>query len=215
VFEFADEFILYSNSVDARNPDSSESVLKVRPLSGDTGATIPVPHPISRIMRLDRDAVAIGELGKTLHFSLVSLTGSLNSPRHFAFTDSTDIYFTLYRVIYRRTGPDSGLLAVPVDNLNINPHEDNPSSMLFLSKTSSGLSLAGRIVTHEPVVMDDDCKSTCGFWFDDASAFFIGDRIFAVVRYELVEARYEDGRIREIERISFAPRGVGRETRNY
>jgi hypothetical protein len=46
----------------------------------------------------------------------------------------------------------------------------------------------------------------CDDWYFDADAFFIGDRIFSLLRYELVESVYENDRVREIGRVSFAPR---------
>jgi hypothetical protein len=208
-FGFTDDFVLYSNSVSAANPDVAESMLNVMPLSEAGGATVPVAHPIFLIKGLDNEAVAIGPLGNALHFSVIGLADPVNSSKHFAFTDSTDIDFTRQRVIYQPARGETGLLAVPVHNRNRSRPDEgyyNAPSILFLSKTKSGLSFAGRIAARESAVLDDKCKSGCEDWFFDADAFFIGDRIFSLLRYELVESVYENGRIREIGRVSFAPR---------
>ena len=42
-------------------------------------------------------------------------------------------------------------------------------------------------------------------WYGNARPIFIGDRVFALLGYELVEGSFTDGRIRE-RRVDFAPR---------
>jgi len=207
-FGFVGDFVLYANGANAAEPEPTESVLNVMPLSGVGGATIEVAHPIFLFKALDAEAVAIGPLGKTLHFSVYNPADPIHSSSHFAFVDSTDIDFTRQSVIYKPLGAESGLLAAPVHNRNRSRPDEgyyNAPSILFLSKTKSGLSLAGRIGAHQSGVVNDDCKTTCDDWFFDATAFFVGDRIFSLLRYELVESAYENGHIREIGRISFAP----------
>ena len=54
--------------------------------------------------------------------------------------------------------------------------------------------------------MDDACKASCVDWYGNARPIFIGERVFALLGYELVEGQLADGRVRERRRVDFAPR---------
>ena len=43
-------------------------------------------------------------------------------------------------------------------------------------------------------------------WYDNARGIFDGERIFALIGYELIEARMIDGRLVERQRVNFMPR---------
>jgi hypothetical protein len=53
---------------------------------------------------------------------------------------------------------------------------------------------------------DDARRVSCVDWYGNARPLFLRGRIFALLGYELVEGREDDGRIRELRRVSFAPR---------
>ena len=42
-------------------------------------------------------------------------------------------------------------------------------------------------------------------WYGNARPIFVGDRVFALMGYELVEGAVSGGQIRETGRASFAP----------
>lgn len=51
----------------------------------------------------------------------------------------------------------------------------------------------------------DGCVASCVDWYGNARPIFIGDRIYGLLGYELVEGEMVDGRIRERRRVSFMP----------
>ena len=53
--------------------------------------------------------------------------------------------------------------------------------------------------------VDDGCIASCIDWYGDARPIFLGDRIFALLGYEIVEGREQGGRIRELRRIDLTP----------
>ena len=58
------------------------------------------------------------------------------------------------------------------------------------------------------------CKASCVDWYGNARPIFLGDRVFALLGYELVEGqlageRWQE-RIEERRRISFAPNAAAR-----
>ena len=57
-------------------------------------------------------------------------------------------------------------------------------------------------------VADDACKASCVDWYGNARPLFLRGRIFALLGYELVEGRFEDGQVRELARVNFSPAPV-------
>jgi hypothetical protein len=43
-------------------------------------------------------------------------------------------------------------------------------------------------------------------WYGNARPLFLRGRVFALLGYELVEGTLDDGRLRELRRVTFAPR---------
>jgi hypothetical protein len=74
---------------------------------------------------------------------------------------------------------------------------------------------------------DDACKASCVDWYGNARPIFLGDRVLALMGYEIVEGRLHGGgwrfgeqpgvlaaeQIVERRRISFAPNAAWREGR--
>ena len=57
----------------------------------------------------------------------------------------------------------------------------------------------------DPAPVDDHCVASCVDWYGNARPLFVGDRVFALLGYEIVEGRVWGGRIQEVGRVSFAP----------
>jgi hypothetical protein len=51
----------------------------------------------------------------------------------------------------------------------------------------------------------DDCRASCIDWYGNARPIFIGERVFALLGYELVEGGFDRDRIRERRRVDFSP----------
>jgi hypothetical protein len=64
----------------------------------------------------------------------------------------------------------------------------------------------GELEARPERAVDDGCRASCVDWYGNARPLFVRGRVFALLGYELVEGRLEDGRIRELRRASFAPR---------
>jgi hypothetical protein len=53
---------------------------------------------------------------------------------------------------------------------------------------------------------DDACQVSCVDWYGNARPIFIGERVYALMGYELVEGRVYDDALVELRRVNFAPR---------
>jgi hypothetical protein len=107
----------------------------------------------------------------------------------------------------------SGILGLPVARLLQRRGERpvNSAALLFLNRADGRLSHAGELAasTGEGGQAADACQASCVDWYGNARPIFIGDRLFGLLGYELVEGTRERGNVREIGRTSFAP-GLGR-----
>ncbi len=109
-------------------------------------------------------------------------------------------YLTRHGEYYRADGADEGLLVLPVGRTL------EPRDLLVLRREGTSLSVAGRLMAPRPPYSDDGCRASCAAWYADGRPVFIGNRIYAVLGYELVEAGLEpDGTVRERRRLNFMP----------
>ena len=120
---------------------------------------------------------------------------------------------------FHATGDDGGVLGLPV----LGPAA-RPRHGVYAQR--AGVGLGGVPAPARPCLQrarancsaqpgaarDDACKASCVDWYGNARPIFLGDRVFALMGYELVEGRLHRGpwhdrseRLEERRRIVFAP----------
>jgi len=106
---------------------------------------------------------------------------------------------------YKPSAEDEGIVGLPT--LRFQPEGDAESSaVLYLRNRSLRLSRMGSLGSREPAIVDEACKASCIDWYGNASPIFVGDRVFALLGYELVEGHVDGDHINERRRANFAPR---------
>lgn len=110
---------------------------------------------------------------------------------------------------------DGGMYAIPVfiepeenkirENGNSYYAEDI-ADMLY-TRVNSDLSMqaAGRLEGGKNLIWysNDDCKISCYDWYGSARPIFWGDRIFALLKHELIEGVLIGDEVHELQRIDF------------
>ena len=193
-----------------------------------SGSTQPVTlepgHDIERIEAMGRDAVLVGNVGADLHFTSVRLgrSGAGLGGRHVQPGASQGETRT-HGFFFRPTGSDEGLLGLPVlehgsqGRHGVYAGGHGSASVLYLRQRELGFTPLGQLHSRPASARDDACKASCVDWYGNARPIFLGDRVFALLGYELVEGALtgarSDERIEERRRISFAPREAWREGR--
>jgi len=66
----------------------------------------------------------------------------------------------------------------------------------------------GQLRAHDEDEQADDCEASCVDWYGNSRPVFIDDRVFALLGYQLVEGEIRGSGIREIRRVSFAPKAL-------
>ena len=87
------------------------------------------------------------------------------------------------------------------------------SAIMFLRRENRLFDMAGRLDADARRAVDDACVASCVDWYGNARPIFIGNRVFALMGYELVEGRLSNRSINEVRRVNFAPPPRGRPRR--
>ena len=215
---FVGRFLLYAAGAFAAQ-DRTMTLFAV-PLDGGAVAPVAVPHGIDRIEVMGSDAVVVGNDAKgRLGFSAVQLSPGGVQRLNSQFLTAASEGERRSQAFFYRPDPGSadgasGTLGLPVsralaDN-RLARFLGSGSAVAFLRREDRRLVPAGELAARPADARDDGCQASCVDWYGNARPIFLGDRIFALMGYELVEGRLEQGRIVEVARTDFSRAGGGR-----
>lgn len=184
------------------------------PLDGGAVARIAVPHGVDRLDIIGSDAIAIGsDARERLGFSAIELGGRAHLGDTYLLPAAREGERRSQAFFYRpdddsRDGA-SGMLGLPVTReLGDSPIArflGSGSAVAFLRRDARRFSPAGELVANAKGARDDACQASCVDWYGNARPIFLGNRVFALMGYELVEGRLAGGLIGERARVDFAP----------
>jgi hypothetical protein len=168
---------------------------------------VPIGHPVDRVDALGRDGIVIGESEGALHFSSLALGDRPMPAGRFSLANASQGEQRTHGFFYRATGERNGIVGLPI--LGGGERGGEGASVLYLRNSALQLQEAGRLDAMRNTQVDDACKASCVDWYGNARPIFIGDRVFALLGYELVEGRFGSDpagmSIRERRRIDFSP----------
>ncbi len=166
------------------------------------GAVQPVhtDHVVERIDALGDDAILVGSRGADLHFTSVSLKRNATPVSTYVQPDAAQGDARTHGFFYKPESDNKGIVGLPIVRGN-----GGSAAVLYLRNLALRLSRMGSLNSHASASIDDACKASCVDWYGNARPIFLGDRVFALLGYELVEGRVDAGSIRERRRADFAP----------
>lgn len=197
------------------------STLVAAGLRGGPVAQLRLPHAVERLDQLGQDGVAIGNDPRgALVFTAVDLRRPMaRLGSSFTFPNAQQGENRSQAFFFRQDNADgsNGLLGLPITTQLQSQFArflGSGSSILFLKRQARQFDMAGRLDADPRGAADDACVASCVDWYGNARPIFIGDRVFALMGYELVEGRQErGGSIHEVARTNFAPPGRPRPPR--
>ena len=213
---FVGAYLLYGAGGSGYGAGEREGGIVAVPVAGGEAMRLPLPHGVERIEAMGRDALAIGNMGEGLGFTAIHLGNDRPSlGERYVQSAAAQGESRSHGFFYRpdRGSPDgsSGTIGLPVMR-SVEPTHRRyfgaAAAMLFLRRDNRAFTLAGELDARPGDVTDDACQASCVDWYGNARPIFLGDRVFALLGYELVEGSLRNGRIGEIGRVNFAPRGV-------
>ena len=154
--------------------------------------SLQLEHDVDRIEALGNDAVVIGPNGPNLVFSSVRLHGAKPAiaSRHVQ-ADASQGETRSHGFFYRTQGEHTGLLGLPLRGAEEPGYQQlsqGSVAILFLRSDHLRFTPLGQL-TSQPARNDDGCRASCVDWYGNARPIFLGDRLFALMGYELVEGR--------------------------
>ncbi|MBL8326747.1 MAG: beta-propeller domain-containing protein [Rubrivivax sp.] len=182
-----------------------------------TPVGLPLAHELERIEALGTHAVLVGNAGHELNFSALRLGPAVAelADRH-VVAGARQGESRSHGFFYKPLAADEGLLGLPLLAAGGTRHGagavfaggQGTASVLFLRQRDLRFAPAGELHAARELPRDDGCKASCVDWYGNARPIFLGERVFALMGYEIVEgsalARGGAGPIAERRRINLA-----------
>lgn len=159
-------------------------------------------HPVVRIEALGSNAVLVGPSGRDLRFTSVRLGERAEPIGAYVQHDAAQGDERTHGFFYRQTAPDEGIAGLPILRAEASGQQ---AAVLYLRNARLRLRPMGALESRQDHRADDGCRASCVDWYGNARPIFAGDRVFALMGYELVEGRVGGERIVERRRIDFSP----------
>lgn len=212
---FVGRHLFYGVGVDDDDYEPMGGVLHVVDLDRGGVQTHILDGRVVRIEPVGRDALVLTENAEGLSFRTYNLTPTTGRYRPqftdtFLLEDAAQAEYRSHAFFYRpdpvAADGEAGFLGLPVFEPNSygNRFSQVDARIVFLRRLNDRLTRVGDLYGWADPA-DDLCRASCFDWYGDARPIFVGERIFALLGYELVEGRIRDGRISPSRRVNFAP----------
>lgn len=160
-------------------------------------------HSTERIEALGNDAVVIGSSGNDLVFSSIRLDNKATPVAGYIQRNAVQSESRTHGFFYQPQDAQSGMLGLPI----LGGGDERPTAAVkYLRNKNLQLSDMGLLVAAPNARLDDNCKASCVDWYGNARPIFIGNRVYALMGYELVEGRVIGDSIVELRRLDYMPR---------
>lgn len=174
-------------------------------------AKITLPHGVDRIEAMGRDAVVMGAAADSLYFSAIRLAGTPGAAQRIALANAAQGETRSHGFFYKPDSlGESGTIGLPIASGGRAGYEQlrtGSASVAFIRNDGTTFRIAGRLAARSSET-DDACRASCVDWYGNARPIFLRGRIFALLGYELVEGIVTGGAVRDVGRVSFAPRAI-------
>jgi len=167
-----------------------------------------LPHGVDRIEQMGSDAVVVGTDGKDLHFTSLRLGEWPEIASRYTRKGASQGELRSHGFFYKPDGDDSGTLGLPISvpgRAGYRHLFENSAAILFLRNNSLQFREIGELGAQTENAIDDKCRASCVDWYGNARPLFLRGRVFALLGYEIVEGTLDDGRMKELRRVNYAP----------
>ena len=168
-----------------------------------------LPHGVDRIEQMGSDAVIVGTDGKDLHFSSLRLGQWPEVVSRYTRAGASQGELRSHGFFYKPDGETSGVLGLPISVPGRAGYKhlfESSAAILFLRNDSLQFHEVGELGSQPERAVDDQCRASCVDWYGNARPLFLRGRVFALLGYEIVEGKLDDGRMQELRRVNYSPR---------
>ncbi|MCM3900483.1 MAG: hypothetical protein ND866_02140 [Pyrinomonadaceae bacterium] len=209
---FVGDYLLYGTGSGWGYTEKSERprLYAVR-WTGGEAHQLSLAHGVDRIEQMGSDAVVVGTDGKNLHFTSVRLDESPAVVDRYTRAGASQGELRSHGFFYKPDGPDSGTLGLPISVPGRPGYRhlfEESAAILFLRNDSLRFEEVGELAARPERAVNDACRASCVDWYGNARPLFLRGRVLALLGYEIVEGALDDNRMRELRRVSYAPRRI-------
>ena len=170
--------------------------------AGGQAVPLALGHSTERIEALGNDALVVGNAGNDLVFSTIRLDAKAKPVSGYIQRNAVQSESRTHGFFYQPKEATSGVLGLPI----LGGNEQRPrAAVKFLHNKKLQLSDLGELAANASRIDDDHCQASCVDWYGNARPIFIGERVYALLGYELVEGRLQGDGITELRRVNYAP----------
>ena len=208
---FVNEYLIYGTGSGwgspSPNADKANNLFLVNWARGNSHQLI-LPHGVDRIEQMGSDAVIVGTDVKDLHFTSLRLGQWPEIVSRYTRKAASQGELRSHGFFYKPDGDDSGTLGLPISVPGRPGYHhlfEDSMAILFLRNDSLQFREVGELGAQSEKAIDDKCRASCVDWYGNARPLFLRGRVFALLGYEIVEGTIDDGRMKELRRVNFAP----------
>jgi Beta propeller domain len=207
---FIGNYLLYGTGSGWGRPEKNKEPnnLHIIEWSKSGSYKLELPHGVDRIEQLGNDAVVVGTDGTDLHFSAIRLGTRPEVVSRYTRREASQGETRSHGFFYKPDTENRGLLGLPISLPGRPGYEhlfESSAAILFLRNDGLQFREIGELTAQAEKAVNDQCRASCVDWYGNARPLFLRGRMFALLGYELVEGSVTDGRIRELDRINYAP----------
>lgn len=186
-----------------------------RVASPEDPTRVDLEQGVDRIEPLGDNAVVVGSRGSDLVFSPIELAQSgVHARRDYIRRNAAQgelrSHGFFYKDLSSKAGPSQGMIGLPIRGAAARGSRyltEGSASVLFLQENGLELRELGSLEASAIRTVNDGCRASCVDWYGNARPIFVGNRLFALMGYELVEGQVARSRLVERRRLDFTPRG--------
>ena len=207
---FVSDYLIYGTGSGWGYPEKSGERSNLFIVNWRTGNShqMTLPHGVDRIEQMGSDAVIVGTDGQNLHFSSVRLGQWPEIVSRYTRKDASQGELRSHGFFYKPEGANNGTLGLPISvpgRPGFRHLFQDSAAILFLRNDSLQFREVGELGSEPEKAIDDGCRASCVDWYGNARPLFLRGRVFALLGYEIVEGTMDDGRMKELRRINYAP----------
>lgn len=198
---FVGDVVLYGLGNGRNAPTEGATRLHAHRLGGTT-TSIPLEHPVDRIEPIGSNAVAIGSTGYDLNFVSVDLSDTPTAVGTHVQRDANQGETRSHGFFYRAASDTKGTLGLPLRHGRPDRRRSGSAEILYLSVEDLQFTPLGTLQSDRRTTRSDNCRVSCVDWYGNARPLFLGDRVLALLGYELVEGKFRVGELLERRRTN-------------
>ncbi len=199
---FVGDVVLYGTGASWGQPKEGKTPLVAHRLSDASTTTLELEHPIDRIEPMGSDAVVVGASGSDLHFAAVDLASKPRAGGTHVEENANQGETRSHGFFYRPSAEREGTVGLPIrkgGSPGYGQLTRGSAKVLYLSASNLQFEPLGTLRSESK--RKDRCKVSCVDWYGNARPVFLGDRVLALLGYEVVEGKRRGAMLVEERRV--------------